>query len=151
MAANSGEELHQAVIRDHFRRPRNRGPLDAPATSGHAHNPFCGDTVRIWARVEDRRIAEITFDGHGCSISLAAASMLTTLVKGKRVEAVDVLRHAFTDGLTPDGPTLPKELGDLRALAGVKRFPSRVRCAVLPFDALAEALATDPVQTTREG
>lgn len=139
------------MIRDHFRRPRNRGPLDAPATCGHAHNPFCGDTVRIWARVEDSRIAEITFDGHGCSISLAAASMLTTLVKGKRVAAVDVLRHAFTDGLAPDGPALPKELGDLRALAGVKRFPSRVRCAVLPFDALTEAVATHPVQTIKEG
>ena len=139
------------MIRDHFRRPRNRGPLDAPATSGHAHNPFCGDTIRIWARVEDSRIAEITFDGHGCSISLAAASMLTTLVKGKQVEAVDALRHAFTDGLAPDGPALPKELGDLRALAGVKRFPSRVRCAVLPFDALTEALATHPVQTIKEG
>ncbi len=141
LAANSGEELHQAVIRDHFRRPRNRGALDAPATSGHAHNPFCGDTVRIWARVEGGRIAEVTFDGRGCSISQAAASMLTTLVKGKRVAAVDSLRYAFTDGLAPDGPALPTELGDLRALAGVKRFPSRVRCAVLPFDALDEALA----------
>ena len=151
MAANSGEELHQAVIRDHFRRPRNRGPLEAPATSGHAHNPFCGDTVRVWARVEDGRIAEATFDGRGCSISLAAASMITALVKGRRVAAVDGLRHAFADGLAPDGPALPKELGDLRALAGVKRFPSRVRCAVLPFDALGEALAADPVQTTGEG
>ena len=139
--AKSGDELHQAVIRDHFRQPRNRGPLDGPAASGHAHNPFCGDTVRIWARVEDGRIAEVTFDGRGCSISQAAASMLTTLFRGREVGAVGVLRHAFTDGLAPGGPALPKELGDLRALAGVKRFPSRVRCAVLAFDALEEALA----------
>ena len=151
MAANSGEELYQAVIRDHFRRPRNRGALDAPANSGHAHNPFCGDTVRIWARVEGSRIAEVTFDGRGCSISQAAASMLTTLVQGKPVEEIEVLRHAFTDGLAPDGPALPKDLGDLRALAGVKRFPSRVRCAVLPFDALAEALAPDRPQPTSGG
>lgn len=140
LTANSGEELHQAVIREHFRRPRNRGALDAPATSGHAHNPFCGDTVRIWARVVDGQIAEVSFDGRGCTISQAAASMLTTLVKGKQVAAVQVLRQAFADGLAADGPALPKELGDLRALAGVKRFPSRVRCAVLPFDALEEAL-----------
>lgn len=99
--------------------------------------------MRIWARVEGSRIAEVTFDGRGCSISQAAASMLTTLVQGKRVAAVDVLRHAFTDGLAPDGPALPKELGDFRALAGVKRFPSRVRCAVLPFEALEEALAEE--------
>ena len=149
MAANSGDELHQAVIRDHFRRPRNRGPLDAPATSGHAHNPFCGDTVRIWARVEDGLIADASFDGRGCSISQAAASMLTALVKGKEVTAVDHLRNAFTDGLAPDGPKLPRALGDLRALAGVKRFPSRVRCAVLPFDALEEALA--PPRNAEEG
>ena len=140
MAATPNEELHQALIRDHFRRPRNRGLLDAPATSGHAHNPFCGDTVRIWARVEDGRIAEVSFDGRGCSISQAAASMLTALVKGREIEDVADLRHAFTEGLSPDGPELPKKLGDLRALAGVRRFPSRVRCAVLPFDALDEAL-----------
>ena len=141
MAAKSGDELHQAVIRDHFRRPRNRGALDAPATSGQAHNPFCGDTVRIWARVEGDRIAEVAFDGRGCSLSLAAASMLTTLARRKRIATVAALRQAFTDGLAPDGPALPPELGDLRALAGVKRFPSRVRCVVMAFDALEEALA----------
>ncbi len=141
MSANLSDELHQALIRDHFRRPRNRGSLDPPATSGHAHNPFCGDTVRIWTRVEDGRIAEVTFDGRGCAISQAAASMLTALVKGREVDAIHSLRQVFTEGLTPDGPPLPKELGDLRAMAGVKRFPSRIRCAVLPFDALEEALA----------
>ena len=140
MAATQGDEIHQAVIRDHFRRPRNRGSLDPPAASGHAHNPFCGDTVRVWARVEEGRIAEVSFDGRGCSISLAAASMLTTLVKGVEVNAVAGLRRAFADGLTAGGPELPRRLGDLRALAGVRRFPSRVRCAVLPFDALEEAL-----------
>ena len=140
MAATQGDEIHQAVIRDHFRRPRNRGSLDPPAASGHAHNPFCGDTVRVWARVEDGRIAEVSFDGRGCSISMAAASMLTALVKGMEVDAVADLRGAFADGLTTDGPALPRRLGDLRALAGVRRFPSRVRCAVLPFDALEEAL-----------
>jgi len=140
LAANPDEELYQALIRDHFRRPRNRGSLDPPATSGHAHNPFCGDTVRIWIRVEEGRVADATFDGRGCAISQAAASMLTALVKGRDVDAVHGLRRALTEGLAPDGPPLPKELGDLRAMAGVRRFPSRIRCAVLPFDALEEAL-----------
>ena len=140
MAANPDEELYQALIRDHFRRPRNRGSLDPPATSGHAYNPFCGDTVRIWTRVEEGRIADATFDGRGCAISQAAASMLTALVKGRDVDAIHGLRRALTEGLAPDGPPLPKELGDLRAMAGVRRFPSRIRCAVLPFDALEEAL-----------
>ena len=140
LATTLSDEIHQAVIRDHFRRPRNRGPLDAPAMSGTAHNRFCGDTVKIWARVEDGRIADVSFDGRGCSITLAAASMITTLVRDKQITAVADLRHAFTEALTPDGPTMPKRLGDLRALAGVRRFPSRVRCAVLPFDALEDAL-----------
>ncbi|MDE2804284.1 MAG: SUF system NifU family Fe-S cluster assembly protein [Gemmatimonadota bacterium] len=140
MAATLSDELHQALIRDHFRRPRNRGPLDPPAASGHAHNRFCGDTVKMWARIEGGRIAEVSFDGRGCSISLAAASMITALVRGKAVDEVAELRHALTQGLAPDGPALPKKVGDLRALAGVRRFPSRVRCALLPFEALEEAL-----------
>lgn len=94
----------------------------------------------MWARVEGGHIAEVSFDGRGCSISLAAASMVTTLVRGRAVSEVADLRHAFAQGLAPDGPDLPKEVGDLRALAGVRRFPSRVRCALLPFEALEEAL-----------
>ncbi len=95
----------------------------------------------MWARVEDGRIVEATFDGRGCAISQAAASILTTLVGGREVAEVAGFRKTFAEGLAPDGPRLPSALGDLRALAGVKRFPSRVRCAVLPFDALEDALS----------
>ena len=140
MAASGSDELHQALIRDHFRRPRNRGALEEPATSGRAHNRFCGDTVVIWARVEDGQLTEVTFDGRGCAISQAAASMLTAVARGKDLDAIARLRETFVDGLAAEAPPLPKELGDLRALAGVKRFPSRIRCAVLPFDALEDAL-----------
>lgn len=140
-SAKSGVgELRQAVIQNHFRQPRNRGALGGDALSGKAHNPFCGDTVRIWARVEDGVLAEVTFDGRGCSISQAAASMLTVVVAGQPTTAVGPLRQAFLDSTSPNGPALPPELGDLRALAGVGRFPSRIRCAVLPFDALEDAL-----------
>ncbi len=140
MAASGSDELHQALIRDHFRRPRNRGALEEPATSGRAHNRFCGDTVVIWARVEDSHLAEVTFDGRGCAISQAAASMLTAVARGKNLDAIARLRETFVDGLAAEAPPLPKEFGDMRALAGVKRFPSRIRCAVLPFDALEDAL-----------
>ncbi len=140
MAVSRSGELHQALIRDHFRRPRNRGILGGDAVCGRAHNPFCGDTVHMWARVEDGTLDEVTFDGRGCSISLAAASMLTVVVHGLPTSSVGELRQAFVDGLAPEGPALPKALGDLRALSGVGRFPSRVRCAVLPFDALEDAL-----------
>jgi len=140
LAASGTDELHQALIRDHFRRPRGRGAQEAPARSGRAHNRFCGDTVIIWARLEDGLLAEVTFDGRGCAISLAAASMLTSVARGKSAEEIAGLRRTFVDGLAPDAPPLPRELGDLRALAGVRRFPSRIRCAVLPFDALEDAL-----------
>ena len=140
MAGSGSDELHQELIRDHFRRPRNRGPLADPASSGRAHNRFCGDTVRIWVRIVDGRLAEVTFDGRGCAISQAAASMLTAVVRGKDADAIPVLRQMFVEGLDPGAPAPPKELGDLRALVGVGRFPSRIRCAVLPFDALEAAV-----------
>lgn len=139
MAGSGNDELHQALIQEHFRRPRNRGALDEPASTGRADNRFCGDTVRIWVRVEDDRLAELAFDGRGCAISQAAASMLTGTARGLEVDAIAGLRRAFVDALEPGAPA-PRELGDLRALVGVGRFPSRIRCAVLPFDALEEAL-----------
>lgn len=141
MAASGSDELHQALIRDHFRRPRNRGALEKPASSGRAHNRFCGDTVLIWTRVEDGRLAEVTFDGRGCAISQAAASMLTTIARGRDVDSIARLRQTFAEGLTPDAAALPGDLGDLRAMTGVRRFPTRIRCALLPFDALEDALA----------
>lgn len=134
-------EVHQALISDHFRRPRNRGALDGEAAVGRADNPACGDIVRVWASVSDGEIVRATFDGSGCLLSQAAASMVTALVRGKTLDAVERLRSALAEGLKPDAEGLPAELGDLRALEGVRRFPSRVRCAVLAFDALAEALA----------
>lgn len=140
MTASGNDELHQALIRDHFRRPRNRGALGAPSTSGRAHNRFCGDTVRIWVRIRDGRLARVTFDGRGCAISQAAASMLTGVVTGQGVGAVREMREAFIGALEPGAAALPSEFGDLRALVGVGRFPSRIRCAVLPFDALEEAI-----------
>ncbi len=142
MATRGTDELHQVLIRDHFRRPRNRGAPEGDAHEGRAHNRFCGDTIVVWARVEEGRIAELRFDGRGCAISLAAASMLTGVARGKDAGEIAALRQRFMAGLGPEAAPLGKELGDLRALAGVRRFPSRVRCAVLPFDALEDALGS---------
>ncbi len=140
------------MIRDHYRRPRNRGPLEAPAASGRAHNRFCGDTVLIWARIENGRLSDVTFDGRGCAVSQAAASMLTTVARGLNADDVGRLRRAFLEGLgSPGSPALPKELGDMRALSGVARFPSRVRCAVLPFDALEDALRRGSAEMQHPG
>lgn len=96
--------------------------------------------MQIWVRIEDGRLAEVTFDGRGCAISQAAASMLTGVVTGTKPGAVSEMRQAFLDSLDPGAPPLPSKFRDLRALVGVGRFPSRIRCAVLPFDALEEAI-----------
>ena len=145
MSGGRGADLHAAVIRDHFLHPRHRGALDGPAATGHAHNAHCGDTVRISVRVEDGVVAEVAFDGRVCTISQAAASMLTKVTAGRRAESVPGLRRAFAEGLASQNAELPEVLGDLRALVGVRRFPSRVRCAVLPFEALAAALGEETV------
>lgn len=96
--------------------------------------------MRIWARIVDGRLTEVTFDGRGCAISQAAASMLTAVARGRDAEEIVALRRKFVEGLDPEAPAPPRELGDLRALVGVGRFPSRIRCAVLPFEALEEAV-----------
>ena len=150
MAATLSDELHQTIIRDHFRRPRNRGEFASATGTGRAHNRFCGDTVVMWTRVEDGRLAEVAFDGRGCAISLAAASMLTVVAKDRTTDEVARLRRAFVEGLAPDGPPLPSELGDLRSLVGVRRFPSRVRCAVLPFEAIEDAWTNGGRQVTTD-
>lgn len=117
------------------------GALDGGAATGSAHNPACGDTVKMWVKVEAGVVRDVTFDGRGCSISLAAASMLTVVAKNQAASDLGRLREMFVEGLAPDGPKpMPAELGDMRALAGVSRFPGRVRCAVLPFEALQAAL-----------
>lgn len=142
MTGGAAREVRQAVIRDHFRRPRNRGRLEGACATGRADNPACGDTVKVWVRVQDGKVAEAAFDGSGCLLSQAAASMTTMAVQGKTVDAVAQLRREVAEGLRRGGPGLPPEAADLRALEGVDRFPNRVRCAVLALDAFAEALAT---------
>ncbi len=136
--------LYQELILEHYRNPRNKGELTDRTAEAYVANPVCGDEVIIHVRLDGNRIEEIAFDGQGCSISQASVSMMTALVKGRdRSEAIG-LADLFTDMMhygedaTPD-----RSLGDLRALQGVAKFPVRIRCALLAFDALRKALSTD--------
>ncbi len=130
----------QSIIMDHFRRPRNRRRLDEEGVvCGDAYNPMCGDAIRVWLRIQDGKIQDAAFDGKGCSISLAAASMTTCVLSGRDASELEELRRIFREALS-SGKGIDKELGDLRALAGVSRFPSRVRCALLAFDAAQAAI-----------
>jgi nitrogen fixation protein NifU and related proteins len=133
--------LYQELILDHYKRPRNKGVLDNPDRDIHMRNPSCGDEIRLQLLLEDDRVADVRFEGVGCSISQASVSMLTQLVRGKpRAEALR-LAERFTAMMHGDADAArDRDMGDLRALAGVSRFPVRVKCALLGWDALEKAL-----------
>ena len=135
------DSLYQQLILEHYKSPRNRGELEDAQVEVHMRNPTCGDEIKLQLRVEDGRIAEVAHTGQGCSISQAAVSMMSQKLTGAAVDdAVGVARR-FTAMMHGDeSMARDRSLGDLRALAGVSKFPVRVKCALLGFDALQEAL-----------
>jgi nitrogen fixation NifU-like protein len=141
-------ELYQQVILDHNKRPRNRGKLPTANRVAHGDNPTCGDQCSVYLRLDGDRIAEISFDGSGCAISQASASLMTTQVKGKTAPEVEALyqqfHHIVTTGETPE------EISDLAAFAGVHTFPARIKCATLGWHAARNALKGDAVPATTE-
>lgn len=141
---SSLNQLYQEVILDHYRRPRNRGVLEDATHAITMNNPLCGDVIELMIRVEDGRIAEARFEGRGCSISQASVSMLTGRVSGRTVEEATELSERFTRLLHGDESLLDDaELGDLRALAGVSKFPVRIKCALLGWNCLEELVEPD--------
>lgn len=135
------EELYQEVILDHSRKPRNFGELPDASVRVHGDNPSCGDEIDVAIRFEDDgSVAEIRFNGRGCAISQASASMMTMKVKGKSREQTVELLQAFHDLVTADVSDTSVKLGDLQFLGGVRKFPQRVKCAMLAWRALEQAL-----------
>jgi nitrogen fixation NifU-like protein len=133
--------LYQELILDHYRRPRNKGTLPSPTASASLRNPLCGDEVDVQVDVRDGRVADVRFGGRGCSISQASASMMTELVKGRTPEEVRALGERFADMIRGDESAAKDQaLGQARALAGVARFPTRVRCALIAWEAMARAV-----------
>jgi nitrogen fixation NifU-like protein len=135
--------LYQEVILQHYKSPRNRGELEGAHLTVHMRNPTCGDEIRLQLKLdEEGRIAEVRFTGEGCSISQASVSMMTQLVRGRSADDVYALAARFTEMMHGDAEAArDRALGDLRALAGVSKFPVRVKCALLGWNALEEALA----------
>jgi len=135
-------DLYQEVILDHNRRPRNFGPLEDANRDATGHNPLCGDRLTLRLRVEGDRIAEVRFEGQGCAISKASASLMTDSIKGRTLaEATALFEHFHAMVMAPPG-TPPDEprLGKLAVLAGVAEFPTRVKCATLAWHTLQAAL-----------
>jgi nitrogen fixation protein NifU and related proteins len=134
------DELYREVILDHYKSPRNRGHLEQPDAAAQGNNPLCGDEIEMSLSLRGDTIADITFDGKGCSISQASASMLTEAVKGQSLHDVHAVVAAFKNMMMGDGTVDEDLLGDLEALQGVKKFPVRVKCATLAWNTLQEAL-----------
>ena len=143
------EELYQEVILDHSRRPRNFGELPDAVVRVHGDNPACGDEIHLAVKFNGNGgLEEIKFTGHGCAISQASASLMTMKLKGKsREETMSILR-AFHDLVTTEANNAPKDLGDLRVMRGVRKFPQRVKCAMLAWRALEQALQQTSGEST---
>ena len=133
--------LYQQLILDHYRKPRNKGELPNKTVEIHMANPVCGDEIRLQLHVEGDRITEARHVGQGCSISQAAVSMMTVLIKEKNLTDAGLLAERFTAMMHGDEEVArDRAMGDLRALQGVSKFPVRIKCALLAFDALQEAI-----------
>jgi nitrogen fixation NifU-like protein len=138
------DELYKEVILDHYRSPRNKRGLPDATVSLKKNNPLCGDEITIHARVEDGTVTEVAFEGQGCSISQASASMLTENVGGKSLKDADALASEFRSMMEGSAEPDEDEFGDLMALKGVVKYPVRIKCAVLGWDVLQEALGQSP-------
>jgi len=135
------DELYQATIVDHDRAPRNHGHLTDATHHATVDNPLCGDVITVQARIAGGAVQDIAFEGRGCALSRAAASIMTMLVQGRTPDASRRLAAAFEHFVqTAPDAAIPEELGDLRAFAGVRQFRSRRVCALLAFRALMQAL-----------
>ncbi len=135
------DELFREILLDHYRHPRHRGQVTPADAQEHGHNPLCGDEVDISLRLRDGRLEAVGFEGQGCSISMASASMMAEEIEGRTLEEVHDLIQRFR-GLLVEGrdPGELGEMGDLEALSGVRRYVARIKCAMLPWTALEAGL-----------
>ena len=144
-------ELYQEVILDHNKRPRNFGVLADAGRTARGHNPLCGDRLTLYLTLDGDRVADISFEGTGCAISKASASLMTEAVKGKTVAEVEALFERFHELVTtpPDEPVDTAGLGKLAVFAGVREYPARVKCASLAWHTVKSAVETpDAVVST---
>jgi nitrogen fixation NifU-like protein len=144
-------DLYQEVILDHNRRPRNFGALDDATRVANGYNPLCGDRLKLYLKLDGDRISAIRFEGSGCAISKASASLMTDAVSGRSIAEANALFDRFHQVVTTpiDEPVDEESVGKLAVLAGVREFPARVKCASLAWHTLKAALAGDdePVKT----
>jgi nitrogen fixation NifU-like protein len=145
-------ELYQEIILDHGRHPRNFRALAHPSHFAHGHNPLCGDRITLYLELDGDRIKDVSFEGRGCAISTASASLMTEILKGKTLAEAQALFKQFHASVTGEDSAAPAGLEDemdrLAPLAGVRAYPARVKCATLAWHAFEAALKSGAVGTT---
>lgn len=137
------EDLYREVILDHYRSPRNRGELADATVVVELNNPVCGDEIKVSLKLENEVVGDIRFSGRGCSISQSSASMMTEAVKGKTLSDALGMVERFKAMMRSEISADEADLGDLEALQGVSKFPVRIKCAVLSWEALRRGLESD--------
>jgi nitrogen fixation NifU-like protein len=143
-------ELYRDVILDHNRQPRNFGRLDPADAAADGHNPLCGDRLHVTVRKDATRLNDLRFDGQGCAISVASASLMSEAVKGKSLAEIDALYRDIHRLLTEHDYQPARDLGKLAALSGVREFPARVKCASLCWHTLHAALSSGAATVSTE-
>ena len=136
------DDLSREIILDHYQNPRNHGRLEHPTLANRGNNPLCGDEIEISVGIDeqDQVIREIAFTGRGCSISQASASMMTEVIKGQNLDDAEAAVKRFTQRMANREPAPPELEQELDALQGVKKYPARVKCALLPWTTLRETV-----------
>ncbi|MGE6488871.1 Fe-S cluster assembly sulfur transfer protein SufU [Paenisporosarcina sp. NPDC076898] len=142
MSFNNLDQLYRTVIMDHYKKPRNKGSLEDSVTID-MNNPTCGDRIHLTLQVADGVVQDAKFDGEGCSISMASASMMTQAVKGKQVDDALKLSTIFSDMMLGKEYDDSIDLGDIEALSGVAKFPARIKCATLAWKAMEKGVENE--------
>ncbi|KOY82131.1 SUF system NifU family Fe-S cluster assembly protein [Lysinibacillus macroides] len=140
MSFNNLDQLYRSVIMDHYKNPRNKGSLEGDAVTIDMNNPTCGDRIHLTLKVTDGVVEDAKFDGEGCSISMSSASMMTQLIKGKKVEEALELADIFSKMMMGEEYSDKYDLEDVEALQGVSQFPARIKCATLAWKAMEKGV-----------
>ncbi|RUL48049.1 Fe-S cluster assembly sulfur transfer protein SufU [Lysinibacillus antri] len=143
MSTNNLDQLYRSVIMDHYKKPRNKGSLDENSVTIDMNNPTCGDRIHLTLKLNDGIVEDAKFDGEGCSISMSSASMMTEVIKGRKLEEALELADIFSKMMLGEEYTDKYDLGDVEALQGVSKFPARIKCATLAWKAMEKGVQNE--------
>jgi nitrogen fixation NifU-like protein len=147
------DDLYRETILDHYHHPRNRGKIEEPGVTVEGVNPLCGDELTLYMNVEGDKIADLKIEAKGCSISMASGSMMTEAVQGQPLDKVQHVVALFKEMMLDKqkDTELPEDLEELEALKGVKKYPVRIKCALLPWNTLLQGIQQSAVQGSTKG